>query len=305
MILNFRTSIKNPNISIIGPAHNEAESIRSYINECIEGCEKIDLSYEIILIDDGSTDETKSRMIEMQNQFPEIIKIINFRYNRGLTQALKSGFDLASGEYIIWLCTDLECSPKNDIPKLINPLLNGYDVTAGERVGRKDGKVFTSFIYNLVSFYLFGTKGKDLNWIKAFKKDCLSSIILRSDWHRFIIHMLQKDKWKIKYVDLPWRKRISGKSKYGTKRIITSLLDVIALFFLLKARESPLRTFGMSAFITFLLSIIIQIFLLIIFIFFNWQIRPLFIFTLALDIFALQLFIFGLLGELIADKKHF
>ena len=132
----------------------------------------------------------------------------------------------------------------------------------------------------------------------------MDSLILRSDWHRFIIHMLHKDKWRIKYVDLNWRSRIYGKSKFGTRRIITSLLDVIALYFLLKARESPLRTFGMSSFFSFLLASIIQIILLALFIIFNWQIRPLFIFTLALDIFALQLFILGLIGELIADKKN-
>ena len=117
------------------------------------------------------------------------------------------------------------------------------------------------------------------------------------------MHMLQKDKWKIKYVSLPWRKRISGESKYGAKRIITSLLDVIALYFLLKARESPLRSFGITSFIIFLFAISIQFFLLILFIAYSWQIRPLFIFSMALDIFALQLFIFGLLGELIADNK--
>lgn len=297
-------SERNPLISIIGPAHNESDSIDSYVKECIKGCKKIDSTFEIILINDGSTDQTKKRMKKIMNDYPEIIKIINFRYNKGLTKALKAGFNIASGDYIIWLCTDLECSPINDIPELINPLKSGYDVVSGQRIGRNDGKEFTSYIYNLVSFFLFGTKGKDLNWVKSFKKECLSSIILRSDWHRFIIHMLQKDKWKIKYVDLPWRKRISGKSKYGKKRIITSLIDVVALFFLLKARESPLRFFGMGAILTFGAASLIQFLLFILYLFFIWQIRPLFIFTLVLDILSLQLFIFGLLGELISDNKN-
>ena len=142
------------------------------------------------MINDGSTDNTYQKIQEVQIKYPEIIKCINFRYNKGLTQALKEGFSFSTGDFIIWLCTDLECSPINDIPALINPLLEDADVVAGERVGRNDGKVFASFIYNFVSFFLFGTKGKDLNWVKAFKKECLSSITLRSDWHRFIIHML-------------------------------------------------------------------------------------------------------------------
>lgn len=242
-------------------------------------------------------------MDKIKKKYPNLLKLIKFRYNRGLTQALKAGFSESEGDYIIWLCTDLECSPSNDIPELLNPLLDGFDVVAGQRIGRNDGKQLTSKIYNFVSSFLFGTKGKDLNWVKSFKRECLASITLRSDWHRFIIHMLQKDKWKIHYVNLPWKKRIYGKSKYGTFRIVTSLLDVIALYFLLKARESPLRSFGMSAFIIFLIAGIIQIFLLSFFIFFSWQIRPLFIFSLALDILSLQLFIFGLLGELIADNK--
>tara|TARA_B100000963_G_scaffold31269_1_gene23150 strand:- start:12074 stop:12994 length:921 start_codon:yes stop_codon:yes gene_type:complete len=296
-------SDKNPFISIIGPAHNEEGTIISYVEECIEALNYTNFSYEIILINDGSNDKTKEVMKEIKNRYPSLIRIINFRFNKGLTQALKAGFESSSGDFIIWLCTDLECSPTNDIPKLIDPLLNGYDVVAGERIGRNDGKVFTSFIYNFVSFLLFGTQGKDLNWVKSFKRECLNSLTLRSDWHRFIIHMLQKDRWNIKYVDLPWRKRISGKSKYGFKRIITSLLDVIALYFLLKARESPLRSFGMMAFLIFIVATIIQIFLLGLYISLAWQIRPLFLLSIALDIFSLQLFIFGLLGELIADNN--
>lgn len=290
-------------ISIVSTAFNEAGNVHQFLREVRDGANQCGVSYELIFVDDGSTDGTYESLLSYQNDF-KFCKIFNNRLNSGLTYSLRKAFSEASGEYIIWIPSDLESDASQDIPKIYFKLLDGYDAVLGERIGRNDGKSSSSFIYNFVSSLLFNTRSRDLNWVKGFRRNVLRSIILRSDWHRYIAHMIYIDGWKVSTVDSVWRPRTYGVSKFGGGRFVKSFLDIISLFFLSKARHRPLQFFGSLSLFTLIIALAISIFLVFLYLYSSWQIRPLYHLSLLLYAVSVQLVFFGLIGELIADFTY-
>ena len=140
-------------------------------------------------MDDGSTDGTGAIADALAASYP-FLRVIHHRRNQGLTAALRTGFAAVRGDLILFLPADLESDPEIDIPMLLGKLDEGYDVVAGWRQGRKEGKVFASGIYNTVSRWLFGLNIHDMNWIKGFRREVIETLPpLRSDWHRFLLHI--------------------------------------------------------------------------------------------------------------------
>ena len=139
----------------------------------------------------------------------------------------------------------MESDPVTDIPLLVEKLNEGYDVVAGWRQGRKEGKVFASGIYNAVSRHLFGLTAHDMNWIKGFRREVIETLPpLRSDWHRFLLHIAAHQGYRIGEVPVTWHRRRAGRSKFGLARIPISLLDVLVVKFLLTFSKAPMRFFG-------------------------------------------------------------
>jgi len=286
-------------LSVVGPAFNEAHSLEEFVDRCLTGFAAVGVDGEILIVDDGSTDETNEIMRKLLGLHPNVVRCFMHRRNLGLTKAMKTGFENAGGEIILMLPTDLECHPDEDIPIFIEGFREGADVVACFRKSRGDGKIVLSKIYNVVSNWLFGMSLKDMNWIKGFRRECTATLEMRGDWHRFILMMLHTAGYRIIEKEVQWYPRRYGKSKFGKMRIPLSLVDAVSIWFMLTFSRKPMRLFGSMGIFSGILGVLIHLGLVIYYVAASTQIRPLFWTALVLELFAVQLVFFGFLTELI------
>ena len=257
---------------------------------------------ELLLVNDGSTDGTRAIAEGLVAPYP-FLRVIHHRRNLGLTAALSTGFRLVRGDLVLFLPADLESDPETDIPLLLGKLHEGYDVVAGWRQGRKEGKVFASGVYNTVSRRLFGLTVHDMNWIKGFRREVIEDLPpLRSDWHRFLLHIAAHEGYRIGEVPTDWHKRRAGRSHYGLGRIPISLLDVLVVWFLLTFSRAPMRFFGGLGLTALVASGLTYVWLLSLWLSSATQKRPVFLAAGGLAIAGLLLFLIGFLAELIVNQ---
>ena len=300
--------IKDENIiSIIIPIYNESESISLLIDEIKQVMFLNKFDYEIIVVNDGSKDNSYNILKNLSNKTEELIAI-NLRKNYGQTAALAAGFDNASGQIVIALDGDLQNDP-NDIPKLIEGIHDGYDLVCGWRFNRKDklldrripSKIANKIIGIVTGIYLhdYGCS------LKAFKKEVIDDIKLYGELHRFLPVLADNEGAKIKEIKVNHRSRKYGSSKYGIDRTFRVLMDLLTVWFMNKFLTRPMYVFGFIGIISIISSLLISSYLIIIK-FFGEDIgsRPLLIFALILGIAGIQLFSFGLLGELLMRTYH-
>jgi len=300
--------IKDENIiSIIIPIYNESESISLLIDEIKQVMILNKFDYEIIVVNDGSKDNSYNILKNLSNKTEELIAI-NLRKNYGQTAALAAGFDNASGQIVIALDGDLQNDP-NDIPKLIEGIHDGYDLVCGWRFNRKDklldrripSKIANKIIGMVTGIYLhdYGCS------LKAFKKEVIDDIKLYGELHRFLPVLADNEGAKIKEIKVNHRSRKYGSSKYGIDRTFRVLMDLLTVWFMNKFLTRPMYVFGFIGIISIISSLLISSYLIIIK-FFGEDIgsRPLLIFALILGIAGIQLFSFGLLGELLMRTYH-
>jgi glycosyltransferase involved in cell wall biosynthesis len=292
-------------VSVLVPARNEAANVPELVEHVDRAFGKLGLDAEcaeLLLVNDGSTDGTRAVAEGLRAQYP-FLRVVNHRRNLGLTAALSTGFRLVRGEFVLFLPADLESDPETDIPLLLGKLNEGCDVVAGWRQGRKEGKVFASGIYNSVSRWLFGLTVHDMNWIKGFRREVIEDLPpLRSDWHRFLLHIAAHDGYRIGEVPTEWHKRRAGRSHYGLGRIPISLLDVLVVWFLLTFSRAPMRFFGGLGLAALAASGLTYVWLLWLWLATATQKRPVFFFAGGLAIAGLLLFLFGFLAELIVNQ---
>ena len=292
-------------VSVLVPARDEAENVPELVAQVDRAFTALGLTEgagELVLVDDGSTDGTGAIADALVASYP-FLRVLHHRRNQGLTAALRTGFSAVCGEFILFLPADLESDPETDIPLLLGKLDEGYDVVAGWRQGRKEGKVFASGIYNAVSRWLFGVNAHDMNWIKGFRRDVIENLPpLRSDWHRFLLHIAASQGYRIGEVPTPWQKRRAGRSKFGLGRIPISLLDVLVVWFLLTFSRAPMRFFGGLGLVALVVSGLTYLFLLVFWLTAHTQVRPLFSAAGVLMLAGLILFLIGFLAELIVSQ---
>lgn len=286
-------------ISVVGPAMNEAGNLEEYVDRCLAGMQAANVTGEIIIIDDGSSDDTSSVLQSLVDKHPEVVIGFAHRRNFGLTAALRTGFRHASGDYVIWISTDLEAHPDEDIPIFVDAFEAGADVVAGARVGRGDGKDLASKIYNAFCQKLFGLTLRDMNWLKGFKRECLAFLELRGDWHRFILVMLHIEGFSIVERDMQWHTRRYGESKFGWMRFPRSLIDAVSIWFMLFFSRRPMRLFGAIGGCLFFSGLVIHAALAMTYLISSTQIRPLFWGAIGLELFAIQMVMTGFIGELL------
>ena len=294
-------------ISIIIPVYNESESIGLLLDEIIKVMFTNQFNYELIVVNDGSKDSTYAVLKDLSTKIKELT-IINLRKNYGQTAAMAAGFNNANGQIVISLDGDLQNDP-NDIPKLIEGINDGYDLICGWRFDRKDklinrripSKIANKIIGMVTGIYLhdYGCS------LKAFKKELLDDIKLYGELHRFLPVLADNEGAQIKEIKVNHRSRKYGSSKYGIDRTFRVLMDLLTVWFINKFLTRPMYVFGFIGIISILSSLVISSYLIIIKIFGeDIGSRPLLIFALILGIAGIQLFSFGLLGELLIRTYH-
>lgn len=231
--------------SFVIPVKDEQESLPIFYKELLTIISSLKKSYEIIFIDDGSTDDSYQKMLELQRSNSHI-KIIRFRGNFGKSAALSAGFSQAVGKIVVTLDADLQDDP-SEIPHMIAKLAEGYDVVCAWRKIRKDSlsKKISSYLFNKGTIFISGVKLHDFNsGLKVYKNEVIKELHLHGELHRFIPILAAKLKFKVTEIPVNHRERKFGKSKFGVERSWKGIVDLITIIFLTDYANKPAHFFG-------------------------------------------------------------
>ncbi len=300
--------VENPDVSVVIPLYNEEENIPLLYKELYDVFKKQPCSYEILFVNDGSSDKSASVLKEVQDKDSHIV-VINLRRNFGQTAGLSAGFDHARGKVIITMDGDLQNDPA-DIPKLLAKIEEGYDVVAGWRFKRKDpfiSRRLPSIIANKIISATTGVKLHDYGCtLKAFKREVVEHIELYGEMHRFIPAIASGFGISLAEIAVNHRPRRFGTSKYGITRTFRVILDLITVKFLLSYSNRPIHIFGMIGLCSFFLG-----FLLAFGMIFQRQVygialgeRPLFLLAILLILVGIQFVTIGLISEIQVRTYH-
>lgn len=295
-------------LSIVIPVYNEEDTIKLLCHQVKNVLDGLEEASEIIVIDDGSTDNTYNILRGIKDDIKEL-RIIRLRSNFGQTAALSAGFDNAQGNIIITMDADLQNDP-NDIPRLLDKIKEGYDVVSGWRKDRKDPwftRKFPSYIANRIISRITGVHLHDYGCtLKAYRKDIIKDIELYGQMHRFIPALASWVGGRIGEVVVTHHPRKFGRSKYGIGRAIRVVLDLITIKFLLSYSSSPMQIFGLiglgSGMLGFLWTgyLVYQRLILEI----PLGGRPALLLAVMLMFLGVQFISIGLLGELLIRTYH-
>ena len=294
-------------ISIIVPVFNESESIGLLLDEVINVMSSHKFNFELIVVNDGSKDNTHHVLKQLTLKIKEL-SVISLRKNYGQTAAMSAGFDNSKGDIVITLDGDLQNDP-NDIPLLISEINNGFDLVCGWRFDRKDkliNRKIPSKIANKLIAHVTGLKLHDYGCsLKAFKKEIIEDIKLYGELHRFLPVLANIEGARIKEIKVNHRIRQYGSSKYGIDRTFRVLMDLLTVWFMTKFLTRPMYGFGFVGIISIFFSLAISSYLIVLKIM-GEDIgnRPLLMFALILGVAGVQLFSFGLLSELLIRTYH-
>lgn len=246
-------------VSTIAPAMNEEGNIDEFCRQYAEMLAHAPFDGELVFVDDGSTDGTYEKIVDNARRYP-FIRFASHQSNRGLTEALQTGFSAASGDVFVFYPTDLQYRPE-DIPKLVAPIADGADICTGWKQGQYN-KWFVSKIYNWVSRKIFGLKVHDLNSVKAFRREVVEQIFLRKDWHRYLVVLAANEGYRVAEEKIPLYERAWGESKFSIWRIPVGVLDMLAVKFQITFLKKPLLFFGALGAILFVLGILVGMYAL-------------------------------------------
>jgi len=296
-----REKLNKMDLSIVIPAYNEEKNIEPLYNELKEVLHSLNKEYEIIFIDDGSSDATFENIRKLHDKDKKV-KIIKLRRNFGQTSAMDAGFKAASGKIIIAMDADLQNDPK-DIPKLLNKINESYDVVCGWRKKRKDPltKHITSRIANILRRLIINDKIHDSGCtLKAYKKECFEDLDLYGEMHRFIPALLKWKGFKITEIIVNHRARKFGKTKYSITRVLKGFLDMLVVKFWMQYSARPVHLFGGLGILFGFVGFVIALYLTILKLFYNIPIgnRPLLFLAGLLIIIGVQFVIFGFLADI-------
>jgi glycosyltransferase involved in cell wall biosynthesis len=230
--------------AVIVPAFNEAAVVPDLVKELRDAFAEHDLRGEVVLVDDGSTDDTARVAEEAARGWPAF-KVVRHPKNLGKTEAMVTGAVATGARYLVLFDADLQHSPR-DIPRFLDKLDEGWDIVTGRKIGSY-GKRAVSSIYNRLSRRIFDVPVSDLNSMKAFRRSVLDGLLLRHDWHRFFVVLAHARGAKVTEIDIELLPRRAGTSKYrGPFRILVGLIDLVSVWFLLLFSRKPLLLFGGS-----------------------------------------------------------
>jgi glycosyltransferase involved in cell wall biosynthesis len=295
-------------LTLVIPVYNEASNLADLHREITEACQNLKKSYEIIFVDDGSTDESLLVCKQLLEKDPRI-RILQLRKNFGQTAALSAGFDHARGNIIITLDADLQNDPQ-DFGLLIAKIEEGYDLANGWRVKRKDRFItrrLPSTLANWLISRMTGVKLHDYGCtLKAFRREIIKHIKLYGELHRFIPAIASNAGVSISEVKVNHRKRSHGKSKYSVWRFPKVILDLLTVKFLLSYSTRPLQIFGIIGLISGIIGGIIGLWLAYVRLIRLEGIsgRPLLLLAILLIVIGIQFITLGLLAEIVVRAYH-
>ena len=298
----------NPELSVVIPVRNEAPALKELYHELTQTLTASGRAYELILIDDGSTDESFDILARLQAADPRL-RVIRFRRNFGQTAAFAAGFEHARGGIIVTSDGDLQNDPR-DIPRIVERLEQGYDIVCGWRKDRKDSffsRRLPSLVANKVISVATGVRLHDYGCsLKAFRAEVVKPLKLYGEMHRFLPAIASEQGVTIAEVVVNHRARRHGRSKYGISRTVRVILDLLTVKFLLSYSTRPLQIFGVMGLAMGLLGAAVTGYLAYVRLMGEQSIanRPLLFFGGLLIISGLQLVTVGLLAELQARTYH-
>lgn len=298
-------------LSLIIPVLNEAENLNPLYEELTASLKEVGQSYEIIFVDDGSTDDSYVILEDVFRCDPAHVRVVQFRRNFGKTAALNAGFAHARGQIIITMDADLQEDPA-EISTMLSKLREGFDLVAAWRVNRQDppGKTLPSRIFNYAISRLTGLPMHDINCgFKVYRREVTDSVKLYGELHRFIPVLAHQQGFRIAELPVQHYPRRAGVSKYvGARRLLRGFLDFGTVLFLTTYLKRPLHLFGTSGLTIFGIGSLINLYLACL-----WLLRevvgvagigpigtrPLLIVGVLAMLLGIQLISIGLLGEML------
>ncbi len=299
---------KKVDLSIVIPVYNEEENLPILYEKLKKVLDNLGKSYEIILVNDGSTDKSWEIIKKLAEKDPHVIGV-NFRRNYGQTAAMSAGFDVANGEIIITMDADLQNDPE-DIPKLLEKIEEGYDIVSGWRKNRKDAFISRTLPSRIANWLISKVTGVYLHdygcSLKAYKSEIAKNLDYYGEMHRFLPALAKPLGAKVIEIPVKHHPRLYGKSKYGISRTFKVILDLFLVKFLLDYRTKPLRIFGGTGLIFFLVGAFTLLYLTCLKFCAGQDIgdRPLLIFGTLFFLTGIQLISTGIIAELITRTYY-
>jgi len=292
-------------LSVVVPAFNEAESIGELIDRIARALAPLGRSYEVLVVDDGSSDGTFERVAAVAASRPEV-RGISFSRNYGKSAALSAGFTAATGEIIITMDADLQDDP-DEIPRLIAKLEEGFDLVSGWKQDRQDSfiKNQTSKIFNAATSLMSGLRLHDFNCgLKAYRAEVTRAVRVYGEMHRYIPALAHQEGFRVTELPVRHHARRFGITKYGAARFLNGFLDLLTVFFLHARSQSPLHFFGRIGLLSLVGGLVINGYFLA-----EWilgkglHIRPLMVIGFVLLVMAIQFISLGLLADLVVAGR--
>ncbi len=288
-------------VSVLVPAKDEAENLPLFMELAEAAFADQAAVFEVVVIDDGSTDGTWEVLQELQQRY-RFLRAVRHRAQRGIAEALRTGWLHARGEVLVFYPADLQFKPE-DIPRLVAPILQGEaDMVTGFKQGEYE-KAFVSRIYNGLSRRLFRVSVRDLNNVKAYRSEIMAALPMRPDWHRYMIVVAASQGYTVTEIPVPLYPRNAGRSKFGIGRIPVGVLDMLAVWFELRFGQKPLLAFGMLGAALFAVGVLTGLAAVGVRVFGGVGYRPLLTLVETCLLLGSVFFATGILGEQIAQSR--
>lgn len=288
-------------VSVLVPARDEAENLPLFMELAAAALAAERATYEVVVVDDGSSDETWAVLTTLAARYP-FLRIARHRTGRGIADALRTAYSHSSGDILVFYPADLQYKPE-DIPRLAAPILaSESDIVTGFKQGAYD-KAFVSRVYNSLSRSLFKVSVRDLNSVKAYRREIMESLPARPDWHRYLVVMAAAQGFSVAEVPIPLYPRHAGRSKFGIGRIPVGVLDMLAVWFELRFARKPLLLFGMLGAALFVLGVLVGIGAILWRVFMGQGFRPVIDLVVVCLTVGSIAFATGLIAELVAAQR--
>ena len=292
-------------VTVLIPVYNEDENLKHLLEKLTADLRALGRSYEILVVDDGSSDATLDRLRELHRTIPNL-RAVSFQRNYGKSAALSVGFGEARGRYVVTMDGDLQ-DDSAEIGPLLSKIEEGYDLVSGWKQKRKDpiSKTIPSKLFNSVTSAMTGVSLHDMNCgLKAYRSEVVKSVKLRGELHRFIPVLAHWNGFRIGEIRTVHHARLHGKTKFGPARFINGFLDLLAVMFLTTSSQRPLHLFGRIGIFFALIGAAMTVA-------YSWRwvlgqglhLRPGLLFGAVLVILGFQFISMGFLGELIASTR--